>query len=98
MMFRKISQAFGVILSLVGILAAGNWLVAALVIGTVPIWLGTLMAIICLGFIAGLGMLLIFFDPHQVLQNYYMSFHRLVEPQGERKSFGERIGAGDDED
>jgi len=56
------------------------------------------MASICIGFVGGLGMMLIFFDPHHVIQNYYMSFHRLVEPKSERKSFANRIGAGDDED
>ena len=97
-MFRKISQAFGVFLSLTGILWTYNWLVAAFVLGTTPIWFGILMALINLGTVAGLGMLLIFFDPHQVLQNYYMSFHRLVEPRKERRSFADRIGVGDDED
>ena len=85
-------------LLLAGTFGTYNSLVAAFVIGTTPIWHGILMASICIGFVGGLGMMLIFFDPHHVIQNYYMSFHRLVEPKSERKSFANRIGAGDDED
>lgn len=96
-MFRKFGQAFGAFLLLVGILWTYQWVFAALA-GVVSVWLGLVMAFCTLGFVGGLGMLLIFFDPQKVIQNYFTSFHRLVQPREERRSFADRIGVGDDDD
>ena len=97
MVFRKLCQAFGVVLIAIGIWFAATWLIA-IFDGEAGILWGLLGIGLNLGIWSGLGLLFLVFDPHDVIRNHYMSFHRLVKPDSRHRSFGERIGVGDEDD
>jgi hypothetical protein len=96
-MFRKFCQACGVALIAWGFWFAWTWVIA-IAAGDVGVLLGVFAIFLDLSLTAGFGLMLIVFDPHQVIQNHWMSYHRLVEPRGNPKSFAEKIGVGDDDE
>lgn len=97
MIFNKVCQIFGLILFGLGIWSACNWLFAILN-GNASLGWGILAIFLNLAVLSGLGLLFMVFNPHQVIQNYYVSLHRLVEPRRDRQSFADKIHVGDDEE
>ena len=97
MIFRKLCQILGLVLFGVGIWFAWNWLLAMLT-GDAAIGWGLLGVFLNLAVLSGLGLLFMIFDPHQVIQNYYVSLHRLVEPRNKSRSFADKIGVGEEDD
>jgi hypothetical protein len=95
-MFRKCCQAFGISLVLIGLYQSFN-LISAIISNDLPVLLGLVRITLVLFVTCGLGLLFVVFDPHKVIQ-YFGNFHRLVKPPTRRKSFADRIGAGEDDD
>ncbi len=85
-----------------GLIALGIQIAIALFFaaarGDISFFLSVVLACISLGMISGLGLMFMIFNPHQVIQTYYMSFHRLVEPKRVDKSFSERIHVSDEDE
>ncbi len=97
MVFRKICQIFGVFLVGLGIWFAWNSLIT-IMSGEIAVLWGVLAILFELAIVSGVGMLFIIFDPHQVIQSDSFSLHRLVQPRRDIRSFGQKIGAGEDDD
>lgn len=96
--FRSFSRAAGTVQAFFGIFWAYQWLQAGFA-GSVSIGWAMLLAIICLGLVSGGGLLLMFMDPHKVIQTGSMNIFQLVKPfRVQRKSFADRIGVEDDDD
>lgn len=96
MVFRFVARIFGCCLFAAGIYFACVSLMAGLV-GDVSLERGIVGCLICLGVGACTGLLFLFFEPHQVIQNFGWSVHQLIG-SNERRSFSERIGVGDEGD
>jgi hypothetical protein len=96
--FRKVFQ-------LCGVLVLG-WNAAAAIVA-IQVFAGGEMAagtfalrlflFVCGG--CGLGLVMILFNPHKVIQNYQsMRVHRMVGHRRDGSTFADKIGVGDDED
>ena len=100
--FQKVCQAFGVVM--IGWAIYSCLLFAGAILrGDSPVGLGLFMILIKIGTQGGIGLLLIVFDPHKVIQaigslGSLGGLSRLVEQRSSRPSFADRIGADDDED
>lgn len=95
-MFRKVFQLCGVLL--IGwYVALTIGLTEMLVAGQITLGSYLVWAFIQVGFGCGLGVMMIVFNPHSLIQNYYMKFHRMVDHRRDRRSFAEKIGVDEEE-
>jgi len=94
-MFRKVSQALGATMILFGLYRIVLTSIA-MCRGEMQLGWGifAIVTILCVG--CGFGILLLMFDPKSIILSGGFKLHELVKPR-ERKSFAERIRAGEDD-
>ena len=93
-LFRKVAQALGVTLVLWGLYRAAicGW---QMVQGEVSIAGGALTIFLLISILCGVGLLLVLFDPHKLIQTDSYKLDRLNR-QRPRQSFAEKIHADDE--